>query len=233
MVKDDTRMRILEAAGPVFAEKGYDGATVREICQGAGVNVASINYYFGSKERLYIETVKWAHQPSGEPEVRLHWPPGTSPVAKLRDHIRTMVAHMLSERTPWQRQLMMREILNPTVACRELVQVYFRVRFGQLLEILDEVLPPEVPPHKRQQTAFSIVGQGVFYHVANEVVTLLVGEEERAGHFGNEQLAEHITEFSLAALGLGPPLGEGRQAGPESHSSEFSHGTDAEARGGS
>ncbi|MBL9122992.1 MAG: TetR family transcriptional regulator, partial [Planctomycetaceae bacterium] len=35
MASDDARNRILKAAGPVFADKGFQGATVREICQAA------------------------------------------------------------------------------------------------------------------------------------------------------------------------------------------------------
>ena len=210
MARDDARRRIIEAAGPVFAEKGYDGATVREICQEAGVNAAAVNYYFGSKERLYIEAVKAAHRPAGAPEVLIQWPPGTPPETKLRDHIQMMLENMLGEREPWQRKLMMREILDPTVACRELVQLYFRARFGQLLGILDEILPPDVPQEKRQQIGFSVVGQGLHYHVASEVVTLLVGEGTRKEHYNIPELAEHITQFTLAALGLCPPLA-GRQ----------------------
>ena len=53
---DDTRENLLLAAGKVFADKGYEKATVREICKAAGVsNLAAVNYYFGDKERLYIE----------------------------------------------------------------------------------------------------------------------------------------------------------------------------------
>ncbi len=61
MAIDDARTRILNTAGPIFAHKGYEAATVREICDQAEVNLASVNYYFGGKERLYIETVKRAH----------------------------------------------------------------------------------------------------------------------------------------------------------------------------
>jgi len=207
MPKDDIRTRILNAAGPIFAEKGYDAATVRRICQVADVNVAAINYYFGGKERLYIETVKWAHHPDGELAERIEWPAGTAPATKFRDYIELMLKRMLCDRAPWQRGLMMRELLNPTVACRELVELHFRARFGQLLEILDEVLPAEVPQHKRHQIGFSIVGQGMFYHVAGEVVSLLFGREERETHYALGQLAEHITQFTLAALGLAPALG--------------------------
>jgi len=59
---DSTRERILEAAEEVFAEKGFNQATVREILKRAEVgNIAAINYHFGDKERLYVETVKNAH----------------------------------------------------------------------------------------------------------------------------------------------------------------------------
>ena len=57
-----TRSRILNAAGPVFADKGFRDATVRDICQAASVNLASVNYHFGDKQRLYIESVKEAHR---------------------------------------------------------------------------------------------------------------------------------------------------------------------------
>jgi AcrR family transcriptional regulator len=204
MSKDDVRLRILKAAGPVFAEKGYDAATVREICQEAGVNVAAVHYYFGSKQRLYVETVKWAHQPTGEPERRADWPPGTPPATKLRDYIHEMLKRMRGQRAPWQRQLMMREVLNPTVACRELVQDYFRARVAQLHTILDEILPADVPQHRREQIGFSIIGQNLYYHVAHEVVALLVGESQLKRHYGDRELADHITQFTLAALGLAP-----------------------------
>src|SRR5689334_11704882 len=61
-----TRQRLLEAAGETFARFGYRAATVREICRRAGTNIASINYHFGDKERLYAEVVQYAHASSLE-----------------------------------------------------------------------------------------------------------------------------------------------------------------------
>lgn len=214
MSKSDVHRRILLAAGEVFAEKGYKHATVRQICQEAGANVAAVNYYFGDKERLYIETVRFAHRPDDEPDELPDWPDGTPPAEKLRDYITGLATRMMCERAPWQRQLMFREMLSPTVACRELVRTYIRARFDQLLRILEEILPAETPPHKRHQIAFSIIGQVLHHHVASEVVTLLVGEEERTAHYTQEALASHITEFSTAALGLAPLLSKPPTAEP-------------------
>ncbi|GAA0902250.1 TetR family transcriptional regulator [Pseudonocardia zijingensis] len=50
----DTRVALLEAARTVFAERGYDGATVRMIADRAGVDPAMVNHWFGGKEKLFV-----------------------------------------------------------------------------------------------------------------------------------------------------------------------------------
>jgi len=49
----ESRERILEAALRVFAEYGYDGTTIRMICESAGMSVGVINYHWGGKEGLW------------------------------------------------------------------------------------------------------------------------------------------------------------------------------------
>lgn len=51
----DSRQALLSSARRVFAEKGLDGATVKDLADEAGVNVSLVSYYFGGKEGLYRE----------------------------------------------------------------------------------------------------------------------------------------------------------------------------------
>lgn len=55
-----TRHALLDHATSVFAESGYDGASVREITRRADANQAAISYHFGSKASLYLEVLKLA-----------------------------------------------------------------------------------------------------------------------------------------------------------------------------
>jgi AcrR family transcriptional regulator len=204
---DDPRTRILNAAGPIFAEKGYEAATVREICQAAGVNLAAVNYHFGGKESLYREALRRAHPAKSGPQADLAWPEGTPPQRKLHDFVHMVLKHMLDvQASPWQERLFVREIMDPTPAFQELLREHFRAGFGQLQRILDEILPPDTPPHRRHQIAFSIIGQCVYFRSSRNILPLIVGKEELEAYYGTGQLADHISRLSLAALGLGPSL---------------------------
>jgi len=55
----DKRETIITTAMNLFGQKGFDGTSVREISAGAGVNLAMINYYFGSKEKLFENIVEY------------------------------------------------------------------------------------------------------------------------------------------------------------------------------
>src|ERR1700719_4583995 len=55
--EEKTRDKILTAAGEVFAEQGFEGATIRAITERAGVNVAAVNYHFRDKAELYTRVV--------------------------------------------------------------------------------------------------------------------------------------------------------------------------------
>lgn len=53
----NTEQKIIEVATNLFAKNGFEGASTREICKEAGVNISLISYYFGGKEGLYKKII--------------------------------------------------------------------------------------------------------------------------------------------------------------------------------
>lgn len=197
---DTTRERIAVAAGEIFAERGFDGTTIRDICQRAGANVAAVNYYFGDKQRLYVEAVCQAHRWRMEQFPLPPWSEGTPAETKLADFVETFVRRVRSGPDgTWHSKLMMREMANPTNACAELVQSSIRPQFEILLAILRELMPADAEHDELRLTAFSIVGQCLFYHFADPVIRNLLSADEYSS-FDIERLAKHITNFSLASI---------------------------------
>lgn len=208
-MSDETRTRILLAAGPIFAVKGFDAATVREICESAQVNVASVNYHFGDKQTLYTETVKHARDLRAEQVPFPEQPQDATTADKLLGFVSTMLKRMLGDDAqPWQTQLMMREMLAPTEDCRSFVEDFFRPRLNILLNILDPAFPTELSEHRRMQFAFSVFGQCLFYRVGDGLLDIIIPESQRATLFGLDRVAIHITNLTLAALGAAPLVDE-------------------------
>jgi len=61
----EKQLQILLAAEALFASKGYEGTSVRDIAHKADVNVAMISYYFGSKDKLLLGLIKQRMEQSG------------------------------------------------------------------------------------------------------------------------------------------------------------------------
>lgn len=62
--KQDTRQAILDAARAAFAERGYDGASIRAIAASAGVDPALVHHYFGAKDQLFLAAMRVPVDPS-------------------------------------------------------------------------------------------------------------------------------------------------------------------------
>lgn len=202
---DQTRARLLEAAGEEFAEKGFEAARIRRICERAGVNLAAVNYHFGDKERLYAEALREAHRCGTEllpASVFEDAPPGE----QLRRYIRHFLSNVvaLDHRQKWHHALMLRELIQPTAASETLVRESIRPRFERLKGIMQRVCP-EADDRRIHALVFSVIGQCLHYKVARTVSERLIGTEAYQA-LDLDFLAEHISGFSLAALGLASPL---------------------------
>jgi TetR/AcrR family transcriptional regulator, regulator of cefoperazone and chloramphenicol sensitivity len=205
---DDTKSRLLTAAGEIFAEKGYEAASVREICQRASANIAAVNYHFGEKRQLYVAAVREAQCAQAVQLELPAWPDQLPPVERLRRYIHVMFKTMLaSDRPKWHLELMLRELARPTEACEAVVEDYIRPMADQLRVIIRD-LTPHLTDDQRWPIGFSIVGQVLFYYVHQPIIRLLIGPIAFEA-LSVDELAEHVTRFSLAALGFDRPVTSG------------------------
>lgn len=203
-------------AGPIFAEKGFRDATVREICDAAGVGLASVNYHFRDKQHLYVHVVQSVFD-----EVERHrpllrqWPPGTPAETRLQQWIERLAHRVLaSPKDSWQDRLLTREIQAPTPACEEVLRKRIDAEIAPLDAILVDVLPAEAGAVERHQLAVSIIGQILIYDSHRDLVRLLRAEESELDIFDASKIARYVTRVSMATLGLpstiGRPRGEER-----------------------
>lgn len=147
MVKDSetresTREKILTAACRVFAEKGYSGASVTEICKSAGANIAAISYYFGGKESLYQQAWQHAHD-----RIAAAVPPdgGVAPdrpaPERLRGRIRAALQRsLLDEATEFG--IMRNEMASPTGLLHQVIKDTIQPLRTATQALLRELLGP-------------------------------------------------------------------------------------------
>jgi AcrR family transcriptional regulator len=206
---EKTQQEIINAAGLLFAEQGFKATTVAQICKAAKVNQAAVSFHFGGKEQLYIALVRHGYEYALAEIPWPKWEPETPATVKLRDFVLTFLRRAVADREPrWPCQLIMREMVEPTKACEEFVRGYIRPTLALLHGILQELLPADFPEERRILIGQSIIGQMLFYRVARPVLQLLLTGDQllRFDEPQMQRLADHITAFTLAALGVAAPV---------------------------
>lgn len=118
---DDTRDRLLHAAGDEFARVGFRGASVRSICDAARANVSAVKYHFGSKDALYLAVWEAAAEHMVRVEPMPRFAEGDDPEEALREFVAWFMRLVLTEnRThPWAGQLLAHETVSPTPGALE------------------------------------------------------------------------------------------------------------------
>ncbi len=199
--KQSTRERLIEAAGRLFAEKGFAGATVREICDAAGANVAAVNYHFHDKEALYAEVV--AHVLRGRTE-RFPMDRGlgeaASPEARLRAFVRGFLCRRFDRTRPaWWGTLLAREMRKPCQAVRWVIDKERKGNRRLLSSIIQDLLGPGADTAEVELCSASVFGQVLMY-VHGHHVSLTAFRGENVTPEKVEELARHITDFSLGGI---------------------------------
>ena len=114
----DTRQRLIDAAATLFADRGFQNVTVREICKASNANVAAVNYHFGDKAGLYRAVVTYAIEVMRETnELSQRAGDGLSPEEQIRGFVRVFVGRLTGDGpNAWIHRLMAREMEHPTEA---------------------------------------------------------------------------------------------------------------------
>ena len=200
----NTRARLLDEAERLFATKGFEAVSIREITGAAQSNVAAVNYHFGSKENLYLAVFRerWVQR------TRRIWESFSSQLAgqtkpAAKDIINALARTFLdgplsdSERR-YQAQLMQRELAHPGPALKMVVTEVMKPHQKQVGDLLRPHLPADVNEDRLRLYVLSIFGMTLHFTFARPAVSMIT-RHEYDSHF-KYMLIDHITAFALNGL---------------------------------
>ena len=197
--------RLLDAAEGLFCERGFKGTSIRDIAASAGCNIASVNYYFGSKEKLYEEVWRRHLIPMRDARIasinKVMSGAGARP--KIEDLLRsvadTFVGSMVDTNKSSRLSLLMaREYIDshlPTdMFVNEVMTPTITAMHGALVKTC-----PDLDESKIMPVVFSVIGQLV--HLVH-VKTMFEqgGDKLNLPPFDSNEIINHIVEFSAAGI---------------------------------
>jgi AcrR family transcriptional regulator len=197
----ETHRRLLETAAIVFAEHGFAATTIRMICGRAKVNIAAINYHFGSKDALYREVLRHVRRCAYD-----KYPPtygltlNAMPEERLHAFVRSFLLRTLGdEQNRVFGTLTMREMVEPTGALDMIIEEGIRTLFGELVGIVRTLLGADSDMETVESCSRSIIGQCVFFLFGRPVIARM-SPEQKFTKDDIEKISAEIVDFSLNAL---------------------------------
>lgn len=184
------RDQLIRQATRIFAAKGFAGASTREICEAAGVNVASIHYYFGDKEGLYREVLL---RPIGQMTGQFGEFGRTEVPFEvlIRGMLGAFVLMGLKDE-PYEldvTRLHMREMIEPSPVFREVVRQSIVPQHDALAATLAHHCGLARPDADIHQLAFAMFAMASDYCMSREFMTMLAPQL-----LAQPRAAEHIVE---------------------------------------
>jgi TetR/AcrR family transcriptional regulator, regulator of cefoperazone and chloramphenicol sensitivity len=197
---EKTRERLLTAASRIFAEKGYQDATIAEICEQAQANIASVNYHFGDKQTLYLEA--WRH--AFNQELGQHPPDGgvsqQAPVEqRLAGRIKSLIRRV-ADNNSYSFAIIHKEMAQPTRLLADILEKEINPQRQQMFGLLRECLGQDASEQQLQYCHASIMGQ------CFQLLRLKQMQQARPQRTLPSDLsdigafAEHVVDFSLAGI---------------------------------
>lgn len=210
---EQTRSRILEAAGPLFAAHGYAETTSKAIAEQAGVDLASINYHFGSRSGLYQAVLAEAHGRVIKLEALRRLADSSLPPAdKLRRLIETLIDTALSDGV-WHARILARELLAPSSHLKVLLDIEVQPKLAIVARILSEVTGIPLGDPALLRCMVSIAAPGLMLLVAGNG---LPGPAQLVRQMPRDEILAHMHRFALAGLeAVGRAHAQSGKSGPQ------------------
>ncbi|MHC4644648.1 MAG: TetR/AcrR family transcriptional regulator [Planctomycetota bacterium] len=196
--------RLLDAAEGLFAEKGFRGTSVRQIASAADCNVASVNYYFGGKENLYLEV--WRRDLRAMLDKRIasieevmSKSDGRPDLEDLLGSFAKAFLEPLVDKNKPHRliRLMVRETLDPHLPPSMFVEDVVEPTVAALREPLLKACP-QLDRSAVPSVVYSVVGQLV-QAVRIEAMFARAGNRDLPS-FDLDKFVEHIVKFSAGGI---------------------------------
>jgi AcrR family transcriptional regulator len=199
----DTHDRILLAAQKLFADKGFDATSVRDITSEADCNVASVNYHFGGKDNLYLETFRSMLTVLRDRRLEMIGElMEREPTPSLEEFVETFAAIMIEPLVGDSRgrmflNLVSREMIAPRLPQGVLLEEFFEPMMGGATAALERVGPP-LDTASARLCVMSLVGQLLHSLKAHHLLSDL-GRSDVVPMQHAEQMA-HFVRFSVGGI---------------------------------
>ena len=211
--KINTKEALLEAAKELFTLKGYSAVSTREIADTAGVNLGAIQYHFGSKAQLFVESVLSLME-ERKKNLDLYIQNSPAPEDKVQaaealcKYIDLVLYEMCHPKGPDTCRIMHREVHGASSQDPELYEPLVSSVTEQFIRPMDEylrmligTLKPDASEQELWIYAQSTIGQCLYYVTHRPFAQRLRGEDlARKDNISN--LSKQICEFTLRGLGL-------------------------------
>lgn len=196
--------RLFKSACEVFAERGYSDATIAEICERAEANIAAVNYYFGSKETLYVEAWRLSFQRSLEKYPADGCvPSGASAEQRLRGRINSIIRRF-SDPQSHEFDIMRKELANPTGLLAEVQHKTIEPLRQGLTGVIRELLGEKASERQVLLCQMSILAQCFDRLIRERLRRSLTQEGVKvallAENIDVDTIVDHVTRFSLAGV---------------------------------
>ncbi|MGB5832656.1 MAG: CerR family C-terminal domain-containing protein [Thiohalocapsa sp.] len=198
-----TRERLLAAALEVFAEYGYDAATIREICGRADANVAAVHYHFGDKRKLYEAIYSTLFETLRERRSSF-LPPEAPAEQRLQVYIKALFEEIFcgggdSDRQVQLSTIYLSEMARPTEVLDRIVSEHLEPDARELYRIVADLIGAEPDDCCTIECASSVIGQVLYYYHAGPIISRLHPDHlpvtERI-----DALVEQVWRFSLGGI---------------------------------